>query len=469
MAHSLPAELMRQVFLCLKVDHCSNPSSTLPQTLGVCKLWRQIGWEVLYSDISVTEFKLAKLAESSPSARMLTRTLSINISCNDLKYANPCHEALNVASIDLRLNEDAWTAIHTIPRIVRDMVQLESFSLVIPTYPPQNKTRCRAVHSAIPYILKALPNSVKHLEIDTIDACFQYCPPLQPHFCPLLRERMPSLSNLRLRLPRLCGQLFQRCYFEHFHDPEDASRRGIMECTVLINTVNPDVEGTDFREYLTLGRSEGLANDCLVVLVQTAQSAIYNGRCQEPPRLSFFTRRRGASEGPVFSAFNELAVMPTVKTLRYPYREIPDQDGAFLRYRELDGSQGEAWGPWNALTDMFEGQVWVETMEGYRVPSVYLKQNLRFKQSVAKSTLLLKRRRTGAAAKGTLFSKEKAEGRLLLRVQETSRFQPHIVIRESTRKELDQATNADMPNPGPDEGDNEDLKDLVTLAPEDEA
>ncbi|KIY01345.1 uncharacterized protein Z520_02897 [Fonsecaea multimorphosa CBS 102226] len=468
MASSLPAELVRKVLLHLKVDTSTKSSRDLVKTLGVCRAWRQIGYEVLYTDIFMTEVQLAKFAESWPAGQELTRSLSISISCKDsLPYdSDTAYTASNI-------NEDVLTAIQRIAGIVHGMVRLESFSLVVTprVSPPRNDAMCAAVHTALPEILQALPGSLKHLEIDAVGGLFRKCSLDQTHYCPLLRERMPSLSSLRLRVRHLCEQLFQKDYIEHPHDQNSRPRDGAMECTILINVLEYDIDFTRWASFLAFCRAKFYAREILPELILAASSAIANGRCQNPQRLSFFAQRRAGGVQCYYSAINELVLAPGVKTLRYPFREIRNKVRVFLRYRGPDGSEGEAWGRLTGLMDIVEGQVWTQTVEGYRLPSVYLKQNSRFDGSVFKRTFLSKEQ-AGARARGRLFDKEKTEGRQLLRVREIPGLEMRCIQRDRTRREIEKAasfSNQLLDSAETDsESDPEGLCESVELASEDE-
>ncbi|KIW33861.1 uncharacterized protein PV07_00677 [Cladophialophora immunda] len=470
MARRFPAELLRLVLHHLKVDLYANSSNALLKTLRVCRLWRDMGYQVLYTDISMTAFQLATFAKSSPIGQTLTRTLSITIPCNDPVRSTPYPNDFDIPdSIALKYTEYMQKAIRSIPRIVQGMLRLESFSVVVPTRPPKNWTLSKAVQRAIPEILQALPDSLKHLEIDAVgSSSFRRCMPFTPHYCPFLRERMSSLSNLRLRVPALCRGLFRRSHLEHRDEPEPSPGEGAMQCTILINTMGSDSDIIDHTLYFRRMVNGFRSNGTVERLAEDAQAAIAKGRCPTPERLSFFTRYRGNKEGPLFSAINELVLAPVVRTLRSPFREIRDRTGIFLRYREPDGSMGEAWGTWNCLMDTAEGSVWTETVEGYRLPSIYLKQHSRFDGSVVKRTSLLKKKQVGPRAHGALFAKEQAEGRQLLRVQEIQGLEVGDVKRDPTSKEVAKAIEAGIKNPESEWTNWEDPDDVALLTSEDE-
>ncbi|KIW98106.1 uncharacterized protein Z519_01690 [Cladophialophora bantiana CBS 173.52] len=431
MADNLPAELVRKVLLHLKADFdaCRRPPSLL-KTFTVCRVWREIGYELLYTDISLTKAQIAKFVESSSTGQAFTRSLSISISYMEWPYRNP-DRLLDICSA-----ASLKKVIQPIPQIVQGMVRLESFSLVASARARVRLPLCKAVESTIPEILRALPKSLKHLELDAGDADFQQClPPLEHScFCHLVRERIPSLSNLRLRVPRLCGELFNTSPVEHPEDTNVNPRNDAEGSTILINTIE---SSTRRLSYARSPLQNPIAANGLRDLAFIAQSSIANGRLRNLQRLSFFTLRRGLVTDPLFSAVNELVLAPTTRTLRYPFA-----DATFLRFQDLDGSQKEAWGQLDDLMDLIEGRVWVETAERYRLPSVYLKQTPRFASSVVMNKLVVQSGPFGLRLRGPLSVHEKAEGRQLLRVQEIQGLRVGFVKRDLTTKELENALGA---------------------------
>ncbi|EXJ75052.1 uncharacterized protein A1O5_01748 [Cladophialophora psammophila CBS 110553] len=431
MADNFPAELVRKVLLHVKTDlDVSRPQPFLLKTFTVCRLWRDIGYELLYTDISLTRAQIAKFVESSSAGQAFTRSLSIRISYTEWPYRNP-DRLLDVCSA-----ASLKKVIQPIPQIVQAMVRLESFSLVASARARVRLPLCKAVESTIPEILQALPKSLKHLELDAGDADFQQClPPLvHPCFCRSLRERMPSLSNLRLRVSRLCGELFNTSPVEFPEDTNVRPRNDAMGCTILINTIE---SSTRRLSYARPPLQNPIAANNLRDLASIAQSSIAKGRLQNLQRLSFFTLRRGLVTDPLFSAVNELVLAPATRTLRYPF-----EDATFLRFQEPDGSQMEAWGQLDDLMDLIEGRVWVETAERYRLPRVYLKQTPRFASSVVMNKVVVLNGPFGARLRGALSVHEKAEGRQLLRVQEIQGLRVGFVKRDLTTKELENALEA---------------------------
>ena len=84
----------------------------------------------------------------------------------------------------------------------------------------------------------------------------------------------------------------------------------------------------------------------------------------------------------------------------------------FMRYKDCEGSQKEAWGERYAIMDVAERQIWVETLEGYRLPRTYLETNSRSRNAVLKAPFLLTPEEVVLTARGTLLLQEENEKRL---------------------------------------------------------
>lgn len=115
-----------------------------------------------------------------------------------------------------------WNNLETLTDIIRsNMTGLVSFSLCISKLPPGGRT---AEHWGDPHgawvktgtiaaLLAALPRSCVDLELDTRGreddrACNFYPVYGSTHLCPIIRDLLPRLRHLRLRLGTICSHLF---------------------------------------------------------------------------------------------------------------------------------------------------------------------------------------------------------------------------------------------------------------------
>ena len=77
--NDFPAELVRLVLGRVKSESRINRDGNFLNTLTTCRLWNQIGEELLYTDISLNKSELIKFCDASITALSWTKSLSITI------------------------------------------------------------------------------------------------------------------------------------------------------------------------------------------------------------------------------------------------------------------------------------------------------------------------------------------------------------------------------------------------------
>ncbi|EXJ55640.1 hypothetical protein A1O7_08569 [Cladophialophora yegresii CBS 114405] len=253
-----------------------------------------------------------------------------------------------------------------------------------------------------------------------------------PSLGPPLWKTISKLIDVRLRIPELCSHLFlQPPVVEiggsspNSRNDEDAEKRNPGK-TIVINIINAGLDDAG-AQGVSQHFNDGVSTQALPreALIRRAASAIGAGFLTGVDRLSIFSvhNRPRNCEGPtVFSAINEQVLVPQAKVVKSPYRSFLGGNTAFLRYRDTEKEQREAWGDSQSIIDLAEGQAWVETVEGYRASRGYFTRHLntRFGGCTLKRLNILMDRHTGTRITGALIRKEQMEGRRLLRATETA-------------------------------------------------
>ncbi|KAJ9613486.1 hypothetical protein H2200_003428 [Cladophialophora chaetospira] len=416
-------ELLRLVLYEVKRDSLATKDGTIVNVLSVCKLWSQFGASLLYTDIRLSGKQLVKFARQSHLSSGLTRSFTIVLSSSDWTSGTSERSANSVAHREDEIRK-IWMAVYFSPQILGPMKNLQSFSLVVL---PQLSDRYRG----LPYLplyelVRSLPASIHHLELDVGDFFYQTSDQL--HICPLLKKLLRRLMHVRIRLPNVCEDILDFAGTgeenDEIHYAADSDRGRV----ILIHAVSPKLSKSTTRCSPISRRDERErehhGNDSKVFLqrmVANAQDALPKGYLRNVDRMSIFDVQFASSNSVltgVHSAINERTLVPCPKLRKLPIAIVNDKM-VFLRFRDSDGASQEAWGPACSIIDIVEGHIWVETEDGYRLPSKYFEQSSRFHGSPAKAQVLLTPDEVKARAYGGLLDFEKQEGRHVLQALES--------------------------------------------------
>ena len=209
--NDFPQELLRLVLDQVKQNSLIDGDGNFLNALTTCRLWYRIGEELLWTDVSLDDCQLEKFVRTSHTGVVWTRSLTIKLSPLYYVHRRPaCYwVAEKSAMLATFRSLIAWKALRVLPQIINTMGRLESFSFAVSAYYKVGAMDdFFLVRDDLQTILKSLPNSVGHLELDTF--CYDReggSDPEKGHLCHTLREMIPRLLNLRLRLASLCPKL----------------------------------------------------------------------------------------------------------------------------------------------------------------------------------------------------------------------------------------------------------------------
>jgi hypothetical protein len=296
--NQLPSEVLRSILLAVKENSGAAHDGSFIDALTVCSLWREIGEQILYTDVSLSTEPLHPVRKSSGpvssvrnprrstnkvrSKRELTGTeqpplntslakfivasrrfdtvkmvRSLTITTGTLEYSFyhgmsnwPKSVGISIKKEGFRAHTFSgeavlWCLLQALPSTIREMEHLESFSLNI---------RGSHVWSVEPKqiraIVDALPPSLRNLDLDT--GCARHMrlstdKPAKPvHICRSIRRIVPRLHNLRLRLGQICEDLIP------LSCPESACRGGVPSeqeggRTLIINMADRTLQSRPTR------------------------------------------------------------------------------------------------------------------------------------------------------------------------------------------------------------------------------
>lgn len=388
--NDFPVELVRLVLRQVKLDGNASCNNTLVRTLVVCRLWSDIVLPILYADICLGQTQqLIRFHATPRSHRRLIRSFTLHI-----PYTH-------------RL-----TGLGPVSDWFEDMENLESFSLSGNFKLAECRSEERKKY--VRHLVEKLPPSVCHLELDFgITQDFRSCNGNDTlHLCPLLKAKIQSLQTLRLRLSRLCKELFDSDTAKPCEDVSSQSGLGATGRTVVINTIG-EIAGWKWDDNSAAG-----------LLTSQANLAIKCGTIQNIRRLSILSAEVRPKENPAghhrpeddisFSAVNDRRLDGMPRLLKFPTRNCRHRsDLAFMRYRDPDGEERDVVGFWKELRQLAEGSTWIETKDRHRIPRLYFESHARFDGVLIRDPTELTDDQIEADSKWFLIAKEKKHGRLL--------------------------------------------------------
>ncbi|KAI1628111.1 hypothetical protein EDD37DRAFT_647762 [Exophiala viscosa] len=214
--NGLPRELLFHILRQLRQSSRADHDGSFLNALTTCSVWHDIGKEIIWTDICITNTSLAKFSSSESVNLGLTRSLTLSFHTR-LPIPNPPFVPASIREIYLPRDRQAqemtlqtlalWEHLDKIPAVMERMKALESFSLVVSS-PEGGSPGFYINHYHIVALLRALPASVQHLELDTEG--FWDCKESHAenhHVCPAVRQLIPRLRSLRLRMRWLCEEL----------------------------------------------------------------------------------------------------------------------------------------------------------------------------------------------------------------------------------------------------------------------
>jgi hypothetical protein len=192
----LPDELLNEIVDCV---YTASPSALADVSI-TCRRLHRLSKSFQWKHVVLPW----RLNRDSPIARF------INTQCGntDIKSITlqPQRSVLNAFRVRM---EHAFDHLHALCNCLASLSKLTTFSICLDN---QVDSRCYLPGSVLVRIVRALPPSVVHLELDTegVDRGWEHNPAENPaqHLCLAINDRMQNLESLRLRLSAVCTDLF---------------------------------------------------------------------------------------------------------------------------------------------------------------------------------------------------------------------------------------------------------------------
>ena len=454
--NEFPQELLRLVLSQVRADAQCSRDGRFVNALATCSLWHQIGEEIIWIDMSLTNTQMSKfcaLTSPAPSPWLdLVRSMSLKIFASD--YGSSHID--DVLGYQVRGPQDRALQYPILLRgdferlsgILKFMPHLESFSLsVVPMNERAVFHKLEIEQEELKLILDSLPASVVHLEIDTAgyEVDYQYPRP-EVHLCLSVKELIPRLQNCRLRILNICEEIIPGPSADR--NPEVVSAP-LKTNTLILQTAGrgplQDTEhcnGMQSRDATLRGLPNAHVLDHLTPLFSAALKNNAFGNFQ---RCSLFdvhcSQEKPFDRRVEFSTICERVLMPDEKVRKYPlYQPGGDMTTPFgLRYMTPSGKQLDLLATPEDTLKLAEGEAWIETAARCRLPKVYFEQTPRFRDTWRKGITKFEIEDILAETdwKHNLWWLERLEGQAILRAEEVQGLNgAGCVKRDLTRREI---------------------------------
>ena len=371
-----PKEILSKILLDVKL---TSGTSCLAQCLLCCKTWHDATLPLLYSDILLTNSTLSPFGTSfnvthAPLVRSLTMTIGPVQPAKDpaAPYPNAfLEDEEHMKQYGSQQTQYLWSLLQISADKIASMVTMTTFSLTVSTHP--NAIGFWIPRPLITEFVKILPKTCIHVEIDSRGD--DYFKPGDAHLCDALREILPRLRHLRLRLSTLCP-------------------------AILGDGFNPIQPGSMLSNFKPVAAPhlKTLIFNCIPRIIFGSQAHIC-GTFQENPYTSYSTNlleariaivdalclSKGTSSFPAAECLRVLHALPHSNNDQSVYaslvqRNILEDVTWSLPFRNIMGFQMDSFlirtpdgleflsYSW-AIEALAEGELWSEVSNGFRIPA----------------------------------------------------------------------------------------------------
>lgn len=377
----LPYELLTSILFWVRT---ASGARSFLSCLLCCKAWLHVARPLLYHDILLTNTNLEAFVKRSDfSHGGLIRSLTIRIAhiqrATDLTAPHPyafIEDEDHARQREIQESKRLWSYLEELSGRLAQLGCLITFALTVSTAP-------RQFGFAIPRrivakVIEGLPETCVNLEIDTHGR--DYSEPGSTHLCETIREIVPRLRNLRVRLTTICPAMFG-----HLLDFSDPSRylvdfepvAALHLETVLISCIPGSIYKNqaklcgDFVES-PYNPYSPKPPEARTFLVRALRLAVDRHSYPAAKRLWIIhSLPHDTYDESVYASLNRRDILET-STWALPFRNIAgiQPDGFLIRTPDGEEVLSYAW----AIEALAEGENWVETSQGFRLPASLLRK-----------------------------------------------------------------------------------------------
>ena len=414
--NTLSSELLTSILRSLQFSSHDSHNSDFIRSFQVCGLWRDIGQELLWTDIHLDDQRLLRFLKNSPKTSPSVLSLTISLDPRSYRYQpdeiGPRPDVYGASSRTIGL----WNALRQIPERLKRMPKLQTFSFKIRGYssfitPLGFWLRQKDMYE----ILKSLPASVVNLEVDTWCQDHRETMDKNSHICEALATRLAGLSSVRLRLSNICTHLLSG---PTSNDTAN-STPPVIDTTVTRSNTEIVVNAIGPNPLL-------LTEECGSPVLRRFDRFEVNLRCNTLMRkllevgsitlstIEMSEPLPGRDNDKIFHALSRRSNAPRSSVIS-PCFQIGNGYSC-VRQKDRMGLDVEVCCKSQDAEAVVEESGWVETIKGCRFPRKHVEQNRRFTHVALKPPLYWIKNglREGTNRSAQIWTTEKNEGRFLL-------------------------------------------------------
>jgi hypothetical protein len=365
MADNLSSEILELVLGNILRETENEGGSSTVDVLCVCKRWAEIGQRLLWRDLVLRRGRPMHLIFSQPQTVNLRRIRSLTITFHPFRPVVPqqykySEEGLGNFETSFGNHEtrSLCSGLGALSMILPSMTCLTAFSIYVKNclmlHPPAGFW---LDHKRLWMVLHKLPSSVRYLEVDT--KCWEDTTQDDGtlNICRSIGLHLPHLEHLRLRLKRLCPELFT-------HSSELK--------TLIINMIGVH-NGTTTMVCGDQVRSGRSFTDDVAVGRKTRQELIKQAQIALPrfPNLEkFLLIDSDFYENDHYDIVctRDILKSKTKVNLSTKADRMEDHPCLHLRYLTDESEVRDVVGEMAVIQELLEGPAWSTTVRGSRLP-----------------------------------------------------------------------------------------------------
>lgn len=368
--------MLSEILLQVKI---TSGTSCLAQCLLCCKLWLDATLPLLYSDILLTNSNLEVFGKSfntthAPLVYSLTMTIDPVQPAKNTTAPYP-NAFLEIEEYMKQHGSQQSQHLRSLLRVSADkiptMVRMRTFSLTVSRLP--NGTGFWIPRPLITEFVKNLPETCVDVEIDSRGN--DYSKPGDAHLCDALREILPHLRHLRVRLSTLCPAILGDGF-----NPGRPDRMFVKFTpvaapqlkTLIFNCIPNSMFGSQAHICRTFQENPytSYATNFLEARIAMVDALCVSKRTSSLPAAEclrvLHALPHSNYDKTVYASLLQRNILEDV-TWSLPFRSIMGfQMDSFL-IRTPDGLEFLSY-PW-AIEALAEGELWGEASNGFRLPA----------------------------------------------------------------------------------------------------
>ena len=369
----LPGEILSSILLEVKVD--SDASSFL-QCLLCCMTWRDMAIPILYRDVSLIDSNLSNFVRYFKSSYgPLLRSLTITI--NPVQPASTGNDEHRLNRYGSQNAQVLWRLLNQLSYDLTNMIRMTTFSLTI-----SSNSYARGFwipRCTIATIIRALPEACVNMEVDTRD--YEELVPKPVHLCDDIRAIVPRLQNLRLCLTTMCPALFMNNYEPLDSGEHQSSSKPVIAPFLKTFVVNclpgpiftseqaglctPSWSPDQLPQQIWRDNPRFYSKDSQNNVITMVNALWLSKEIASFPVAEHISVLHAGSRGATASLNRRNILEGTTWAVPFGQLAIHKTDRFFIRTPENQEVVSDQW----TIKALAEGEVWVETMNGCRIPA----------------------------------------------------------------------------------------------------